>query len=141
MDYHWRSQFHCCRLCEVDYEFVTHLEESSTEVNFILKNLKIENLTSIAGQYSWSPAGSDYNRWQTIPRKTTIDIYRHYFADFVLLGYSPDEVEKFVEASSETEEAPNKWLNLQSRKKLENLASEYLQTNDDYYCSNLELFY
>ena len=86
MDYHWRSQFHCCRLCEVDYEFVTHLEESSTEINFILKNLKIENLTSIAGQYSWSPAGSDYNRWQTIPRKTTIDIYRHYFADFVLFG-------------------------------------------------------
>ena len=134
MDSHWRSQFHLCRLCEVDYEFVTHLDQSSTEVNFILKNLKIENLTSVPDRYSWSPAGSDLNRWQTIPRKTTIDIYRHYFPDFVLLGYSPDQVEKFVKASSKTEQEPKKNINSESRKKLEKIAKQYLQINQDYYC-------
>ena len=41
-----------------------------------------ENITHIAGRYSWSPAGQDELRWQSIPRGTAIKIYKHYFADF-----------------------------------------------------------
>jgi len=36
----------------------------------------------MAGRYSWSPAGQDELRWQSIPRGTAIKIYKHYFADF-----------------------------------------------------------
>ena len=45
-------------------------------------NSIIENITHIAGRYSWSPAGQDELRWQSIPRGTAIKIYKHYFADF-----------------------------------------------------------
>ena len=31
-------------------------------------------------------------KWSTVPRVTAEKIYQHYFADFVLFGYSPDEV-------------------------------------------------
>ena len=43
---------------------------------------KKENITHIEGRYSWSPAGRDELRWQSIPRGTAIKIYKHYFADF-----------------------------------------------------------
>ena len=46
-DHHWRSQFNQCRICDMDYEIITHLENSDDEVDFILKKLKVENLTYV----------------------------------------------------------------------------------------------
>ena len=47
-------------------------------------HFKKENITHLAGRYAWSPTGKDELRWQTIPRKTAIEIYKHYFVDFGL---------------------------------------------------------
>ena len=41
MNYHWRKQFHQCHICNLDYEYITHLENNSQEADFILKKLKI----------------------------------------------------------------------------------------------------
>ena len=52
----------------------------------------MNNLTHIPGKYSWSPAGQDEEHWSSIPRRTVENIYKHYYADFLLFGYSPQEV-------------------------------------------------
>ena len=44
--------------------------------------MHVENETYVPGKYSWSPAGKDELRWQTIPRQSVISVYKHYFADF-----------------------------------------------------------
>ena len=46
-DHHWRSQFNQCRICDLDYDLITHLENSDDEVDFILETLKVENLTYV----------------------------------------------------------------------------------------------
>ena len=46
-DHHWRSQFNQCRICNLDYDLITHLEKSEDEVDFILEKLKVENLTYV----------------------------------------------------------------------------------------------
>jgi hypothetical protein len=52
----------------------------------------VNNLTHIPGKYSWSPAERDEEHWSSIPRRTVENIYKHYYADFLLFGYSPQEV-------------------------------------------------
>ena len=94
MNHHWRSQFQQCRLCSLEYDYITHLEASQYEANFILRKLGVENTTEIPGKYAWSPIGKDESHWKSIPRTTTIEIYRHYFADFgkLLSKQNPTEI-------------------------------------------------
>ena len=41
MNNHWKSQFHQCRICNLDYKYITHLENNSDEADYIFKKLKI----------------------------------------------------------------------------------------------------
>ena len=95
MNHHWRTFHHLCSPCALEYDFITHLESSQLESPFILKKLKVDHKTYIPGKYSWSPAGRDEERWSNIPRGTAEQIYRHYYADIVLFGYSPKEIQRF----------------------------------------------
>ena len=47
-DHHWRLQFNQCRICDLDYDLITHLENSDDEVDFILEKLKVEILTYVS---------------------------------------------------------------------------------------------
>ena len=60
----------------------THLENSVNEAKYLLRKMHVEKETYVPGKYSWSPAGKDELRWQTIPRQSVISVYKHYFADF-----------------------------------------------------------
>jgi hypothetical protein len=105
MNHHWRTLYGQCGPCAVEYEYITHLgtplseifiylflEESLFETPYLLKRLGVDKQTHIPGKYSWSPAGREEMKWSTVPRVTAEKIYQHYFVDFVLFGYSPDEV-------------------------------------------------
>jgi len=41
MNHHWRAQFHQCHICDLDYKYITHLENNSNEADFIFKKLKL----------------------------------------------------------------------------------------------------
>ena len=119
----------------------------------ILYDPSEENITHIAGRYSWSPAGQDELRWQSIPRGTAIKIYKHYFADFgehqkvsetflndfnsVLFGYSPDDVEEFIAASNRSAAPPSDELDNKSRRRLQRLGKDYEKLNEDFICWNV----
>ena len=76
------------------------------EWNFLLEKLKVADVTYIPGKYEWSPATKDEQQWSTIPRGTAELIYKHYYADFVLFGYSPDEVMGFINATDHKAKPP-----------------------------------
>ena len=59
----------------------------------------IDDIIQINSAYSWSPAEKDELKWKTIPRKTAIKVYQKYFADFVIFGYSTEDVIPFINAS------------------------------------------
>lgn len=92
MNHHWRTLYLQCAPCLVQYDYITHLEFSSIESTYLLEEMKVNDLTHIPGKYSWSPAGRDEEHWGTIPRRTAEDIYRHYYADIILFGYSPKDI-------------------------------------------------
>ena len=95
MNAHWKTQYHQCRICHFNYDYITHLEQSEPESKYIFRQLKIQNKTHIPERYSWSPTVKEELWWQTIPRQTTVDIYRHYFADFGEIKYHVQLLKSF----------------------------------------------
>ena len=80
----------------------------------------------------------------TIPRGTAELIYKHYYADFVLFGYSPEEVLGFIEAANASATPPAQELNRRSRKLLKPLVEDDLTQNQDFICNeadSAELYY
>ena len=65
----------------------------------MLRKIGIDDIIQIKSAYSWSPAEKDELKWSTIPRSTAVKLYQKYFADFVIFGYSTDEVIPFINAS------------------------------------------
>ena len=65
----------------------------------MLQKLGIDDIIQINPSYSWSPAEKDELKWKTIPRATAIKVYQKYFADFVIFGYSTEDVIPFINAS------------------------------------------
>ena len=107
---HWRSIFSLCSACAMDFNYITHLENSKEEIPSLLRELGLYGKIHIDGQYNWDEKthGKVKNRrdtesterppdelhWQNVPRKTAIEIYRHYYLDFVLFGYLTKDVMK-----------------------------------------------
>ena len=65
----------------------------------VLRKIGIDDIIQIKSAYSWSPAEKDELKWTTIPRSTAVKAYQKYFADFVIFGYSIDDVIPFINAS------------------------------------------
>ena len=65
----------------------------------MLQKIGIDDIIQINPSYSWSPAERDELKWKTIPRATAIRVYQKYFADFVIFGYSTEDVIPYINAS------------------------------------------
>ena len=134
-NHHWKSLFYQCNPCQIRYNYITHLESSTTEWPYLLKRLKINDETYIPGKYEWAPATKDELAWSTIPRRTAQIIYQHYFADFILFGYSPDSVLGFINAANDSLQPPKPEINRKSRQILESLVKDDLNGNEDFICN------
>ncbi|CBY10451.1 unnamed protein product [Oikopleura dioica] len=99
MNFHWSTLFSQCHPCAIDYNMITHLEHSAEESNYIMRMLGVGESAKLGERYAWSPATADELKWQSVPRGTAKNIYTHYYLDFVLFGYSPDDVIKFINAA------------------------------------------
>ena len=48
MNHHWKAQFNQCRICQFNYEYITHLEHNSDEADLYAKKLaKEKNITLV----------------------------------------------------------------------------------------------
>ena len=89
---HWSTQFNLCSACAMNYTIITHLEKSKSEIELLLERIGLENL-KIGDQYKHD-GPPDELHWQKVPRKTAELIYKHFFLDFIVFGYSTDDVLK-----------------------------------------------
>ena len=117
---HWADYWDECKPCHFHYDYITHLDQGMFKTNFrfmtsyfrsfskqykkdenpaVLRQIGIDDIIQIKSAYSWSPTEKDELKWSTIPRSTAVKLYQKYFADFVIFGYSTDEVIPFINAS------------------------------------------
>ena len=58
----------------------------------------------------------------------------------VLLGYSPDGVEGFIDASNKSASPPSEESDAKSRRRLKKLGDNYERHNEDFICWNAYFF-
>ncbi|CAG5090865.1 Oidioi.mRNA.OKI2018_I69.PAR.g12741.t1.cds [Oikopleura dioica] len=92
-DYHWKTMDFECSPCFVDYTIVTKQETSATDAKFVTERAHLQGLTHLPGQYSDSPLLSSglIDFYRDIPEDIIKKLYKIYFVDFLLFGYSIDE--------------------------------------------------
>lgn len=133
MNGHWRTTFNLCSACALDYSIITHLDNSKEEIPFVLEKINLAGKVEIAEKYSWDGTRRIKDpekieearkrkveepdlRWKNVPKETAALIYKHFFLDFVLFGYSPDDVLKVIKTADSQKKRPSqKRINL-SRK-------------------------
>ncbi|CAG5098004.1 Oidioi.mRNA.OKI2018_I69.XSR.g15326.t1.cds [Oikopleura dioica] len=70
MNFHWTSTFSQCHPCAIDYNIITHLENSGEESEVIMKMFGLGEDVKLGEKYAWSPAKADELKWQSVPRGT-----------------------------------------------------------------------
>ena len=102
---HWMTAFNLCSACAMNYTIITHLEKSKSEIQPLLDHINLKNL-NIGHQYNWNTTSNtkieteiirppDELHWQKVPRKTAKLIYKHFFLDFVVFGYTTEDVLRY----------------------------------------------
>ena len=135
MNFHWTSTFSQCHPCAIDYNMITHLEHSAEESNYIMRMLGVGDSAKLRDRYAWSPATADELKWQSVPRGTAKNIYKHYYLDFVLFGYSPDDVLKFINATDKSISGASFKQEENSRDSMKNALKHFQQSYTDVVCS------
>ena len=103
---------------------------------FLLKLMKLDNRTSIPGQYDHPYRKDPVEYWTETPQKLIIDIYRHYYQDFLAYGFSPDDVRKYINmGSSENNKGHYESKRAQSRRVFARFHKENIEekSNDEYH--------
>ena len=105
-NHHWRSLFWLCRPCQLKYEYITRIENAEVESNFVFNALNFNTYlpndhgssmlknTWMKGKTTQKPTTAE--RYKSVPIKTIIDIYRKYYLDFVVFGFSADSVLEII---------------------------------------------
>ena len=87
----------------MNYTIITHLENSKNEIKPLLERIGLANL-KIGDQYNWindTRIKSEIKRppdelhWRNVPRETAKLIYKHFFLDFIVFGYTTDDVLRY----------------------------------------------
>lgn len=100
---HWMTAFNLCSACAMNYTIITHLENSENEIKPLLERIGLANL-KIGDQYNWindTRIKSEIKRppdelhWRNVPRETAKLIYKHFFLDFIVFGYTTDDVLRY----------------------------------------------
>ena len=87
-----------CLLCDIDYDFIGHLETISEECQYILEKAGISNLTFCPDRRESSTDAEIKTFYAQIPRDTILKIRKIYGNDFEMHGYPfPGKLESRVE--------------------------------------------
>ena len=84
-DWHWRSQYWHCSPCQFNYKYITHLQNSAEESNWLFREFGIENKTYLPGQYEQLPGQTEDRKhsefyFRHMPKKLIKRIYREQFS-------------------------------------------------------------
>lgn len=148
-NHHWRSLYWLCRPCHMKYEYITRIENAKAESEFIFEKIGFNThlppnhgsstLKSSSAQKRKPTTAENYKE---IPVKTIIDIYRKYYLDFVLFGFSAETVIEVVQMANSIRHRFSIKGNVAARKHLR-VGIEQQKTSDpnEQYdnCDNLNI--
>ena len=89
------------------YDYITRIENAALESKFVFDKvgfnteLPPNHGTSASKSKQTVPKLTTADHYATVPYQTVIEIYRKYYLDFVLFGFSADSVLDVVHASSQ----------------------------------------
>ena len=81
-----------CSPCGMNYDYVTKQESSEGDSNYVFEKAELADITWLPAQYSNSPLLSNpIEEWYANVTDVTLkEIYRAYYADFLLFDYDID---------------------------------------------------
>ena len=98
---HWQSQFYICNICQIKYDYIVRLEDSDDVKNRIIDLLKLPKLLSKEAYYEKNSASTKNHKNldlsdQKVDSFTIKELYRRFYLDFLVLGYSPSDVTRLL---------------------------------------------
>ncbi|KAM3864147.1 carbohydrate sulfotransferase 12-like [Diretmus argenteus] len=89
---HWRQVYRLCHPCQIQYDFVGHLETVEEDAEQLLRQLRVDNVVEFPTSHRNLTADTWEADWfSTVPLEARRDLYKLYEPDFRLFGYdSPD---------------------------------------------------
>ena len=99
-EHHWIPVTDHCGLCEIDWILLLHQEEAKTEYGWLTNSwLNVGNKTHFGSEYTHQEANDV--PWNQLTKNQILNLYRFYYLDFILLGYSVSDVEAFMDLGSD----------------------------------------
>lgn len=91
---HWRQVYRLCHPCQIDYDFVGHLETAEEDAEHLLRQLRVDNVVEFPTSNRNLTASSWEADWfGAVPVEARRKLYKLYEPDFRLFGYDrPDSV-------------------------------------------------
>lgn len=91
---HWRQVYRLCHPCQIQYDFVGHLESVEEDAEQLLRQLRVDNVVEFPTSHKNLTASSWEADWfSTVPLEARRELYKLYQPDFRLFGYDkPDSI-------------------------------------------------
>lgn len=91
---HWRQVYRLCHPCQIDYDFVGHLETAEEDAEHLLRQLRVDNVVEFPTSSRNLTASSWEADWfSTVPVEARRELYKLFEPDFRLFGYNkPDSI-------------------------------------------------
>lgn len=92
---HWRQVYQLCHPCQIQYDFVGHLETLDEDAEHLLRLLRVDNVVEFPslGNRNLTESNWEPDWFNGIPVQARTELYKLYEADFRLFGYPrPDSI-------------------------------------------------
>lgn len=91
---HWRQVYRLCHPCQIQYDFVGHLETVEEDAEHLLRQLRVDNVVDFpASKRNLTASSWEADWFHAVPVAARRELYKLYEADFRLFGYHrPDSV-------------------------------------------------
>ena len=96
---HWRNFFWDCRPCQYKYNYIFNLHKIASQSEFIFEKLGYKARLPKKKQSNRDKSHVE-NPYKNIPKFGVQEVYRKYYLDFVLLGFTADEVLETVNSAN-----------------------------------------
>jgi len=95
-NHHWRTSTYQCGPCKVKYNIITHMEYAATDTAEVIDILKVSGQTHFGTFYTHGGSSESTEHWESVSKDVLRGIYRHYWLDFILLGYDLNDALRII---------------------------------------------
>ncbi|CAN9505835.1 unnamed protein product [Ophioblennius macclurei] len=89
---HWRQVYRLCHPCQIQYDFVGHLETLEEDAEQLLRQLRVDNVVEFpATQLNLTSSSLETDWFSAVPAEVRRELYKMYEPDFRLFGYERPE--------------------------------------------------